>query len=64
MPISTGYIDTTPVTVFRDTGCNGIVVTKGIVSGKNFIAGKEQVCILADGSTVTVPVAEVYIDTP
>lgn len=64
MPISTGYIDTTPVTVLRDTGCNGIVVRKGIVSEKNFIVGKEQVCILADGSTVTVPVAEVYIDTP
>ncbi|XP_048777367.2 uncharacterized protein LOC125681360 [Ostrea edulis] len=64
MPISAGYVDGTPVTVLRDTGCNGIVVRKGTVSEKSFIAGMEQTCILADGSTITVPVAEVCIDTP
>lgn len=64
MPISAGYVNGSPVTVFRDTGCSGIVLRKTKVSDQNFIDGKQQVCVLADGSKITVPVAEVFIDTP
>ncbi|XP_078336880.1 uncharacterized protein LOC144626502, partial [Crassostrea virginica] len=63
MPISAGYVDGKPVTVLRDTGCSGIVIRKCTVAKGCFIVGKEQVCVLADGSKVTVPVAEVYIDS-
>ncbi|XP_061171098.1 uncharacterized protein LOC133180643 [Saccostrea echinata] len=64
MPISAGYINGNPVTVLRDTGCSGIVVRKSKVSEKDLVDSKQQVCVLADGSKITVPVAEVFIDTP
>lgn len=64
MSLSAGYENGTPVTVLRDNGCSGIVVRKTKVSDQNFINGKQQVCVLADGSKITVPVAEVFIDTP
>lgn len=57
MPISAGYVNGSPVTVFRDTGCSGIVLRKTKVSDQNLIDGKQQVCVLADGSKITVPVA-------
>ena len=50
--------------MLRDTGCSGIVIRNCTVADGSFIVGKEQVCVLADGSKVTVPVAEVYIDSP
>lgn len=50
--------------VLRDTGCSGIVVRKTKVSDQNFVDGKQQMCVLADGSKITVSVAEVFIDTP
>lgn len=45
-------------------GCSGIVVRKTKVSDQNFVDGKQQMCVLADGSKITVSVAEVFIDTP
>ena len=64
MPISAGYVDGKPVTMLRDTGCSGIVIRKCTVAEGSFIVVKEQVCVLADGSKVSVPVAEVNIDSP
>ena len=64
MPISAGYINGKPVTVLRDTGCNGIVARKSKVPQGNIVTDKKQTCTLADGSKVTVPVAIVSIDTP
>lgn len=63
MPISAGYVDGEKSDGIGDTGCSGIVIRKGTVSEKSFISGKEQICILADGSKVTIPIAKVYIDT-
>ena len=37
MPFSAGYVEGTPVTVLRDTGCSGIVVRKSMVSEDRFI---------------------------
>ena len=64
MPISAGYVEGKPVTVLRDTGCSGIVVRKSMVSEDRIIRNKIQTCILADGSTIRVPVATVFVDTP
>lgn len=44
MPIYAGYVNESPVTVLRDTGCSGIVVWKTKVGDQNFIDGKQQVC--------------------
>ena len=41
-----------------------VVLLSESVPGGSFIVGKVQVCVLTDGSKVTVPVAEVYIDSP
>ncbi|XP_061190531.1 uncharacterized protein LOC133198457 [Saccostrea echinata] len=64
MPVSAGYAEGKPVTVLRDTGCSGIVVRKSKVGEDKFIEHKFQTCILADGSSVKVPVATISIDTP
>lgn len=65
MPLSAGFVNSVPVTVLRDTGCSGIVVKMSKIQEENLIVGKkQQTCILADGSKVSVPIAEVSIDTP
>ena len=63
MPVSSGYVDGKPVTVLRDTGCSGIVVKRDMVGNESLTGGK-QVCILADGTRVEVPIARIAIDTP
>ena len=55
MPISAEYVDGKPVTVLRDTGCSGIVIRKCTVPEGSYIVGKVQICVLTDGSKVTVP---------
>lgn len=62
--LTAGYVNNVPVTVLRDTGCSGIVVKMSKIQEENLIVGKKQTCILADGSKVSVPIAEVSIDTP
>lgn len=64
MLLSAGYVNNVPVTVLRDTGCSGIVVKMSKIQEEDLIVGKKQTCILADGSKVSVPIAEVSIDTP
>ena len=64
MPISAGYVEGKPVTVLRDTGCNGIVVRRSKIDKSKLIKNKFQTCTLADGSSIKVPVATVSIDTP
>ena len=63
MPATSGFVEGKPVSVLRDTGCSGIVIRRSKVSDKN-LTGKTQVCILADGSSITVPVASITVDTP
>ena len=63
MPISSGFVEGNPVSVLRDTGCSGIVVRRSKISDDN-LTGKSQTCLLADGSTIDVPIAKIHIDTP
>ncbi|XP_062621687.1 uncharacterized protein LOC134283260 [Saccostrea cucullata] len=64
MPVSAGFVEGKPVTVLRDTGCSGIVVRRSKIDEANLIQDKFQTCILADGSSITVPVASIFVDTP
>lgn len=64
MPSSAGYVEGEPVTVLRDTGCSSIVVRTSKVNKGDMIKNKFQTCILADGSSIRVPVASFFIDTP
>ena len=63
MPIVKGCVGDRLVTVLRDTGCSGAVIRKDLVLS-NQITGKNQQCILADGSIKCADVAEVDVDTP
>ncbi|XP_033733848.1 uncharacterized protein LOC117322984 [Pecten maximus] len=63
MPIASGYVGDHFVTVLRDSGCSGVVVRKDLVDPSR-ISDRQQVCSLADGSRIQVPVAELEIDTP
>ncbi|XP_060553668.1 uncharacterized protein LOC132714768 [Ruditapes philippinarum] len=63
MPTSHGIIGNEIVTVLRDTGCSGVVVRRSCIQ-KNQITDRKQVCVLADGTKIEVPIACIYIDTP
>ena len=63
MPVASGFVEGKPVSVLRDTGCSGIVIRRSKVPDKN-LTGKTQVFILADGSSITVPIASITVDTP
>ncbi|CAG2250029.1 unnamed protein product [Mytilus edulis] len=63
MLVSSGYVDGKPVTVLRETGCSAIVLKRDMVGDESLTGGK-QVCILADGTRVEVPIARIAIDTP
>ncbi|CAC5415002.1 unnamed protein product [Mytilus coruscus] len=63
MPVAKGKLGDRVVTVLRDTGCNGVVIKKSLVSIDCF-RDDYQTCILADGSSVKVPIAIITIDSP
>ncbi len=63
MPTSSGRLGNISVSVLRDTGCSGVVVKHALIDSKS-LNGKTQVCVLADGNKVEVPMADLYIDTP
>ena len=63
MPVTSGFVEGKQVSVLRDTGCSGIVIRRSKVSDQN-LTGKTQVCILSDGSSITVPIASITVDTP
>ncbi|CAG2198487.1 unnamed protein product [Mytilus edulis] len=58
-----GKLGNRVVTVLRDTGCNGVVIKKSLVSIDCFL-DDYQTCVLADGSSVKVPIAIITIDSP
>ena len=60
MPVQSGTLNGQAVTVLRDTGCSRAVVRKSLVT-RDQLTGEMQVCMLADGSKVQVPVAEIDI---
>ena len=63
IPTTEGKIVQSRVSVLRDMGCNGVVVKKSLVNASKY-TGKEQTCILADGSKIKVPFARLFVDTP
>ncbi|XP_021345000.1 uncharacterized protein LOC110444964, partial [Mizuhopecten yessoensis] len=63
MPVVRGCIGERFVTVLRDSGCSGVVVRRSLVKSSQ-MTERNQLCSLADGSRIQVPIAEVEIDTP
>ena len=63
MPKVQGYISGKMVSVLRDTGCNSVVVWRELVSDEQ-LTGKDQSCVLIDGTVRTFPLAAMYINTP
>jgi hypothetical protein len=62
MPTSQGRVGDHTVTVLRDTGCSGVVVRRSLVMDDQLL-GRNQNCMLADGTVVPVPVAEIHVNT-
>ncbi|XP_041379582.1 uncharacterized protein LOC121392444 [Gigantopelta aegis] len=63
MPVLGGKIGTQHVSVLRDTGCSGVYIRRSLVPDDQ-LSGKIQICLLADGTEVEAPLAELSIDTP
>ena len=63
MPSCKGFVGDAYVSVLRGTGCSGVIVRKGLVDRKSF-TGEVQKCVLADGTQIEVPVADVQVNTP
>ena len=63
MPVTKGRLGEIKISVLRDTGCSGVVVRKCLIDVDQ-LTGVEQTCMLADGSKIKVPIAEVSMDTP
>lgn len=63
MPVTDGFVGSRKVRVLRDSGCNAAIIKETFVT-KDQMKNKSQVCVLADGTKRTFPVASVYVDTP
>lgn len=60
MSICAGEINNQSVKVFRDTGCNGVIVPKSLVNDDQ-LTRYHQMCVLADGSRIETPIAKVIL---
>jgi len=63
MPVAEGSVEGKPVSVLRDTGCSTIVVRRSLVTDDK-LTGREERCILIDGTVRYTPVAEIFVETP
>ena len=63
LPVLEGYIGNILVKTLRDTGCTGVVVKKQYVKPEEY-TGKNQTCMMIDGSIIQVPIAKINVDTP
>lgn len=63
LPVKNGLLGDHKVSILRDTGCSGIVVRSNLVDKSQYL-GFSKTCKLADGTDITVPVAEVFICSP
>ena len=57
------FVGEKPVEVLRDTGCSGVIVSKGLVPESAY-TGRSQTIVMEDYSSRVVPEAKVNIDTP
>jgi len=63
MPAAEGIVEGESVNVLRDTGCSSVVVRRSLVPDVK-LTGREELCVLIDGTIRRTPVAEIYVDTP
>ena len=63
MPVAEGTVEGESVNVLRDTGCSTVVVRRSLVADDK-LTGREEFCVLIDGTIRRTPVAEIYVDTP
>ena len=63
MPECEGLLEGKEASTLRDTGCSGVVVRRSLIPMDKYL-GQMQECLLADGTKVKVPVAEVKVDSP
>ena len=62
MNVAKGYINGKKVKVLR-TGCSTVVVKRSLVQWEQ-LTGKEETCVLIDGTVRRTPLAVVDRDTP
>ena len=63
LPLEKGTVNGKVVSVLRDTGCTSVIVKKDLVTSKQF-TGQKRAYISVDKTVRSVPIAEIYIDTP
>lgn len=63
LPTVEGYLEGTPVTVLRDTGCNTVVVKRSLVPDCK-LTGSTRTIHLLHRSAKSLPQAKVYVDSP
>lgn len=65
MPVFSGLVEGKAnfASVLRDTGCSGVVIRQDLVPESCYL-DRQRMCTMIDGSQLTVPLAEVEIDTP
>ena len=63
MPVTIGEINNKQISVLRDSGCSGAVIRQDLVQ-PNQMTGKENTCVLIDGTVKTLPVAVIDVNTP
>ena len=63
LPVCSGKVGGTKVSVLRDTGCSSVVVRAGLVKAEDY-TGQYRSCILIDGTVRKCPVASIDMETP
>jgi len=63
MPVAEGSLEGKPVNVLRDTGYSTVVVRRALVPDDK-LTGREERCILIDGTVRYTPEAKIYVETP
>ena len=63
LPVTRGFVGDSSVSVLRDTGCNGVIVKKDLISDEQF-TGEEGILKTVDLREIKAPVAKVTIRTP
>ncbi|XP_077987486.1 uncharacterized protein LOC144442090 [Glandiceps talaboti] len=63
MPVVKGEVNGRQVNVLRDSGCNGVVIRKGLVK-HNQMTGEVRTYIMIDRTCRKAPIARIEVDTP
>ena len=63
MPTTRGRLLGRTITVLRDSGCTSAVVRRDLVPDDR-LTGKQQACVLVDGTIRKFPLAQIEVSTP